>query len=62
MLAVEDADIAGTVLLAGAARALDAITRWQVESLTIQQGADGAALEAALAQQDQYIAFVKICE
>jgi len=59
VLAVEDTDIAGTVLLAGAARALDAITRWQVQSLLSQQGVEGAALDAALAQQDQYIAFVK---
>ena len=59
VLAVEDADIAGVVLLAGAARALDAITRWQVESLLKQQGIEGAALEAALVQQDQYIAFVE---
>jgi uncharacterized protein len=59
MVAVEDAEIAGVVLLAGAARALDAITRWQVESLLGQQGIEGQALDAALAQQDQYIAFVK---
>jgi len=58
-LAVEDADIAGVVLMAGAARALDAITRWQVEALLGQQGIEGAALEAALAQQDQYTAFVE---
>ena len=61
-LAVEDAEIAGVVLLAGAARALDAITRWQVESLLGQQGIEGAALEAALVQQDQYIAFVEASE
>ncbi|MCK5213406.1 MAG: alpha/beta fold hydrolase, partial [Dehalococcoidia bacterium] len=59
MLAVEDSGIAGTVLLAGAARALDEITRWQVESLLGQQGVEGETLEAALVQQDQYIAFVK---
>ena len=59
MLAVDDTDIAGIVLLAGAARALDEITRWQVESLLGQQGVEGAALENALAQQDQYIAFVE---
>lgn len=59
MLAVEDPEIAGVVLLAGAARALDEITRWQVESLLGQQGIEGEALDAALAQQDQYIAFVK---
>ncbi|MFC2105677.1 alpha/beta hydrolase family protein [Candidatus Bipolaricaulota bacterium] len=62
VLAVEDPNIAGVVLLAGAARALDAITRWQVESLLGQQGIEGAALEAALAQQDQYIAFVESSE
>lgn len=61
-LAVEDAEIAGVVLLAGAARALDAITRWQVESLLGQQGIEGTALEAALTQQDQYIAFVEASE
>ncbi len=59
ILAVEDSAISGTVLLAGAARALDAITRWQVESLLALQGVEGATLEVALAQQDQYIAFVK---
>jgi len=59
ILAVENEDIAGVVLLAGAARSLDAITRWQVESLLQQQGIEGAALEAALVQQDQYIAFVE---
>ena len=59
-LAVEDdAEIAGVVLLAGAARALDAITRWQVEALLRLQGIEGAALEAALAQQDQYFVFVE---
>ncbi|MFC2078716.1 alpha/beta hydrolase family protein [Candidatus Bipolaricaulota bacterium] len=58
-LAIDDADIAGVILLAGGARALDAITRWQVESLLSQQGIEGAALEAALEQQDQYIAFVE---
>jgi len=62
VLAVGEADIAGVVLLAGAARALDAITRWQVESLLGQQGIEGAALEAALVQQDQYIAFVESSE
>ncbi len=59
VLAVENPDMAGVVLLAGGARALDAITRWQVESLLGQQGIEGAALEAALAQQDQYTAFVE---
>lgn len=59
VLAVEDEDIAGVVLLAGAARPLDAITRWQSETLLAQLGIEGAALEAAMEQQDQYIAFVE---
>jgi len=58
-LAVEDADVAGLILLSGAARPLDAITRWQVESLLRAQGVEGDALDAALAQQDAYIAFVE---
>ena len=59
MLAVENETVAGIVLFAGAARALDAITRWQVETLLRQQGLEGDALDAALAQQDEYIAFVE---
>ncbi len=60
-LAVDD-DVAGIVLLAGAARPLGAITRWQVESLLSAQGIEGDALAAALAQQDAYIAFVESSE
>lgn len=59
ILAVEDGTIAGVVLLAGAARSLDVITRRQVETLLRQQGVEGEALDAALAQQDQYTAFVE---
>jgi fermentation-respiration switch protein FrsA (DUF1100 family) len=59
ILAVEDATVAGIVLLSGAARSLEVITRWQVETLLRQQGIEGEALEAALAQQDQYTAFVE---
>ena len=59
ILAVEDPTIAGVVLLSGAARSLDEITRWQVETLVGQQGVEGDALDAVLAQQDQYSAFVK---
>jgi len=59
ILAVEDATVAGIVLLSGAARSLDMITRWQVETLLRQRGVDGEALGAALAQQDQYTAFVE---
>lgn len=60
--AVADGEVAGLVLLASAARPLGDVTRWQVETLLRQQGVDGDALEAALAQQDQYTAFVKASE
>jgi pimeloyl-ACP methyl ester carboxylesterase len=60
--AVDDGEVAGLVLLASAARPLGDVTRWQVETLLRQQGLDGDALEAALAQQDQYTAFVKASE
>jgi len=57
-LAVEDPSVAGLVLLAGAARPLGEITRWQVETLLRLQGATDAQVEVALAQQDQYTEFV----
>ena len=62
VLAADDETIAGIVLLSGAARSLDVITRWQVETLLRAQGIDGEALAAALAQQDQYTAFVEASE
>ena len=62
ILAVEDETVAGIVLLSGAARSLDMITRWQVETLLRQRGVDGEALGAAMAQQDQYTAFVETSE
>ncbi len=61
-LAVADESIAGIVLLSGAARSLGIITRWQVETLLRAQGIEGEALDAALAQQDQYIAFIETSE
>lgn len=62
LLAAEDPSISGIILLAGAARPLDEITRWQVESLLKSQGATQAQIAAALLQQDQYIAFVESSE
>lgn len=59
---VADGEVAGLALLAGAARPLGDVTRWQVETLLRQQGAEGDTLEAALTQQDQYTAFVKSSE
>ncbi len=59
IVAAEDPAIAGLVLLAGAARSLAEITRWQVETLLRLQGASDEQVSAALAQEDQYLAFVK---
>ncbi|MBU0595581.1 alpha/beta fold hydrolase [Candidatus Bipolaricaulota bacterium] len=59
VIATEDADVAGVILLAGAARSLDLITRWQVENLLVQQGVTGDALAGALVHQDEYVAFVE---
>jgi pimeloyl-ACP methyl ester carboxylesterase len=61
-LAAEDEAVAGIVLLSGAAQPLDIITRWQVETLIRAQGVEGEALDAAMAQQDQYTAFVETSE
>ncbi|UCF10716.1 MAG: alpha/beta fold hydrolase [Candidatus Bipolaricaulota bacterium] len=59
ILAQEDPLIAGVVLLSGAARALDEITRWQVETLLRAAGAEEAQIAASLAHQDEYVAFVE---
>lgn len=61
-LAAADSQIAGVVLLSGAARSLADITRWQVENMLRIQGLEGDVLAAALAQQDSYIDFVKTSE
>jgi len=59
ILAGEDDQIAGLALLAGAARPLDEITRWQIETVLRQQGASEAQIQASLEQEDEYIAFVE---
>ncbi len=59
IIASEDDTIRGIVLLAGAARSLDEITRWQIETSLRMQGAPEERIAAALAQEDQYIEFVK---
>jgi len=59
VLAAEDPQLAGLVLLAGAARPLDEITRWQVEAALRLSGADDERVAAALEQEDEYIAFVE---
>ncbi|MFC2077603.1 alpha/beta hydrolase family protein, partial [Candidatus Bipolaricaulota bacterium] len=57
VVAAEDEEVAG--LLAGAARPLDEITRWQIETILRQQGASDERIAAALEQEDEYIGFVE---
>ena len=59
IIAAEDPDLAGLVLLGAAGRSLDQITRWQVETLARAQGMSEEQIAEALKQQDQYITFVK---
>jgi pimeloyl-ACP methyl ester carboxylesterase len=59
ILAADDPELAGLALLAGAARPLDEITRWQVETAMRQSGADDEQVAVALEQENEYIAFVK---
>ncbi len=59
ILAAADKTIAGLVLLASPARSLDLITRWQVETMARLAKVPDAELTAALAQEDQFIGFVK---
>jgi len=58
-LAGEDEELAGLALLAGAARPLDEITRWQIETILRRQGAGEDQIQASLDQEDEYIAFVE---
>ena len=58
-IAAEDDALAGIALLAGAARPLDEITRWQVETALRMSGADDEQVAASLEQQDEYTAFVE---
>ena len=59
IIAIEDPDLAGLVLLGAAAQSLDQVTRWQVETLARMQGMGDNKVAETLAQQDQYITFVK---
>lgn len=59
ILAGEDRTLAGVALLAGAARPLDEITRWQVEAILRLQGATEEQIAVSLEQEDEYIAFVE---
>jgi alpha-beta hydrolase superfamily lysophospholipase len=59
ILAAEDASLAGIALLAGAARSLDDITWWQIETMLRAAGAGDSQVAAAYEQQSQYFEFVK---
>lgn len=58
-LAAQDRDLAGLILVASAARSLADVTRWQVETLARMRDLSQEELAEALAQEDQFIEFVK---
>jgi hypothetical protein len=58
-LAATDSTIAGLILLAAPARSLAEITRWQVETLARMKGLSEDEIAEALAQEDEFISFVK---
>lgn len=59
ILAAEDSEISGIVLLCGAAQSLADVTRWQVETLLRLDGASDDVVAAALEQEDEYLDFVR---
>jgi len=59
ILAANDPSIGGLILLAAPAHPLDWIIRGQVERLAQAAGLSDAQVQAALAQEDQYLAFVR---
>ena len=61
IIASED-NLAGIVLLAGAAHSLDIIIRGQVERLNRDAGKTEEEVQAVLAQEDQYLDFVRTSE
>jgi uncharacterized protein len=58
-LAAGNPDVGGLILLCGSQRSLADVTRWQVETFLRRQGATEEQVQAALEQEDEYIAFVK---
>jgi len=61
IIASED-NLAGIVLLAASAHSLDIIIRGQVERLNRDAGKSEEEVQAALAQEDQYLDFVRTSE
>ena len=51
--------LGGVVLLAGAARGLDDVTLWQIETLLAAQGATPEQIAAAVEQEEAYFVFVR---
>jgi len=54
-----DPQLGGVVLLAGAARGLDDVTLWQIQTLLAAQGATPEQIEVAVEQEEAYFAFVR---
>ncbi len=59
MIAANNSDIAGLILLAAPAHPLDYIIRHQIEELNRAAGKSDAEIKAALKQEDQYLDFVR---
>lgn len=59
LLAAEDPELAGMILIATNAHPLDWIIRWQVETLNRAAGVSEEQLAQILKQQDEWAAFVK---
>jgi len=62
IIASEKEDLAGIVLLAGAAHSLDFIIRGQIEQLNRDAGKNEEEVKAVLAMEDQYLDFVRTSE
>ncbi len=62
IISTEDEDLAGLILLAAPAHSLDIIIRGQVERLNRDAGKTEEEVQAALAQEDQYLDFVRASE
>ena len=59
ILAADNSDLDGIVLLAAPAHSLDWIIRKQIEEVNRDAGKSDAEVQAALAQEDQYLDFVR---
>lgn len=62
IIASEEEDLTGIVLLGGAAHSLDFIIRGQIERLNRDAGKNEEEVKTALAKEDQYLDFVRTSE